>query len=166
LFNKFVIRKLQTTMMKKITLFFISALMISAAAFAQIENPVKWTYTAKKISDKVYELHITANLDPKWHIYAQDAGEGPSPTTFSFTKNPLVTTEGKIKEIGSLEKEYDKNFGSVLKFYNTKVTFVQKVKLRSNVATVIKGAVNYMVCNDRRCLPPKDVEFTIKIDGK
>lgn len=153
-------------MIKKITLFFITALVISAGAFAQIENPVKWSYTAKKISDKVYELHITANLEPKWHIYAQDAGEGPSSTEFTFTKNPLITAEGKVKEVGSLEKEYDKNFNSVLKFYNTKVTFVQKVKLRSNVATVVKGSVNYMVCNDRRCLPPKDVEFSIKIDGK
>lgn len=153
-------------MIKKITLSFILALIVMAGAFAQIENPVKWSYTAKKVSDKVYELQITATLEPGWHIYAQDAGEGPSPTTFSFTKNPLVTTDGKVKEVGSLEKEYDKNFGSVLKFYNSKVTFVQKVKLRSNVATVVKGSVNYMVCNDRRCLPPKDVQFSIKIDGK
>jgi len=153
-------------MIKKITLFFITALMVSAAAFAQIENPVKWSYTAKKISDKVYELHITANLDAKWHIYAQDAGEGPSSTAVTFTKNPLITTEGKVKEVGNLEKEYNSIFGSVLKFYHNKVTFVQKVKLRSNVATVVKGSVNYMVCNDRRCLPPKDLEFSIKIDGK
>lgn len=153
-------------MIKKITLFFLTALFISAAAFAQIENPVKWSYTAKKISDKVYELHITANLEPKWHIYAQDAGEGPSSTEVNFTKNPLVVMDGKVKEVGNLEKEYNTIFGSVLKFYHSKVTFVQKVKLRSNVATVVKGSVNYMVCNDKRCLPPKDLQFSIKIDGK
>ena len=153
-------------MMKKITLSLITALMFSAAAFAQIENPVKWSYTAKKISDKVYEVYITANLDPKWHIYAQEAGEGPAPTTISFAKNPLIKTDGKVKEVGSLEKEYDKNFGSVLKFYSTKVTFVQKIKLKTNIATVLKGSVNYMVCNDRKCLPPKDVPFSIKLEGK
>ncbi len=114
----------------------------------------------------MYEVSITANLDPKWHIYAQDAGEGPAPTTISFTKNPLVSTEGKVKEVGSLEKEYDKNTGSVLKFYSSKVTFVQKVKLRANVSTVLKGSINYMVCNDRKCLPPKDVPFSIKLEGK
>lgn len=153
-------------MMKKITLSFFIAMIFSAAAFAQIENPVKWSYTAKKIADKVYEVHITANLDPKWHIYAQDAGEGPEPTSINFSKNPLVSMDGKVKEIGSLEKEYDKNFGSVLKFYSTRVTFVQKVKLRSDVATVVKGSVNYMVCNDKKCLPPKDVPFSIKLGGK
>lgn len=153
-------------MIKKITLSLLTALVFSAAAFAQIENPVKWSYTAKKISDKVYEVHITANLEPKWHIYAQDAGEGPEPTSISFTKNPLLSFEGKVKEQGQLVKEYDNNFNSVLKFYSTKVTFVQKVKVRSNVATVIKGAVNYMVCNDRKCLPPKEVPFSIKLDAK
>ncbi|RYY47251.1 MAG: hypothetical protein EOO06_12825 [Chitinophagaceae bacterium] len=153
-------------MIKKITFSFLTVLLLSAAAFAQIENPVKWSYTSKKISDKMYEVSITANLDPKWHIYAQDAGEGPAPTTISFTKNPLVSTEGKVKEVGSLEKEYDKNFGSVLKFYSSKVTFVQKVKLRANVSTVLKGSINYMVCNDRKCLPPKDVPFSIKLEGK
>lgn len=152
--------------MKKITLFLITALIFSAAAFAQIENPVKWSFVSKKISDKVYEVYITANLDPKWHIYAQDAGDGPSPTAISFIKNPLVNLEGKIKEQGSMEKEYDKNFGSVLKFYSTKVTFVQKIKMRSNVATVLKGSINYMVCNDKKCLPPRDVPFSIKLEGK
>src|SRR5687767_5737511 len=118
-------------MMKKITFSLLIAMIFSAAALAQIENPVKWSYTAKKISDKTYEVYITANLDPKWHIYAQEAGEGPEPTSIKFSKNPLISVDGKVKEQGTLEKEYDKNFGSVLKFYSTKVTFVQKVKLRS-----------------------------------
>jgi DsbC/DsbD-like thiol-disulfide interchange protein len=153
-------------MIKKITLFFISALILSAAAFAQIENPVKWSYTAKKINDKEYDLFLTANLESKWHIYAQDAGEGPEPTTISFTKNPLVTPVGKIKEVGKMEKEYSTVFKSVLKYYNNQVSFVQRVKLRSAAKTVIKGNISFMVCNDNRCLPPKDVPFSISLDGK
>ncbi len=153
-------------MIKKITLSFLTALVVSLSAIAQIENPVKWSYEAKKISDKVYDVYITANLDPKWHIYAQDAGEGPSSTEVSFVKNPLVSLDGKVKEIGKLEKEYDNNFGSVLKFYSNKVAFVQRVKLRSAAATVLKGSVNFMVCNDKKCLPPKDVSFSIKLNTK
>lgn len=151
--------------MKKIYLF-VFTLFIVGAAFAQIENPVKWAYTAKKVSDKEYDVFITANLDPKWHIYAQEAGEGPEPTTITFSKNPLIKLDGNVKEVGSLEKEYDKNFGSVLKFYGTKVSFVQRVKLKSSAATIIKGTVNYMVCNDRKCLPPKEIPFSVKLPGK
>ena len=50
-------------------------LMFTGLVNAQINNPVKWTYTAKKIADKTYELHMTASIDGNWHLYAQDAGE-------------------------------------------------------------------------------------------
>jgi len=152
--------------MKKTILFFFAS-FIFAGSFAQMENPVKWTYTAKKIKGDVYELHMTAVLEPKWHIYSQDIkGDGPVPTSFTFDKNPLIKTDGKVVELGKLEKEYDKNFGMNLKFYGNKVDFVQKVKLKSAVNTIAKGKITYMVCNDKKCLPPKDVPFAIKIDPK
>jgi thiol:disulfide interchange protein DsbD len=151
--------------MKKLSLVFLSYFMLPVAS-AQIENPVKWSYTAKKISDKVYDVYVTATLDAKWHIYAQEAGEGPEPTSLSFAKNPLIKLEGKVKEDGKLEKEYDKNFGSELKFYSNKVSFVQRIKLKSPVSTILKGNINYMVCNDRKCLPPKEIPFTVKLKGK
>ena len=151
--------------MKKI---YLAGLMLFFAGFvhAQINNPVLWSYTAKKIADKTYELHITATINGNWHLYAQDAGEGPEPTTFKFTPNPLIKFDGKVKEIGKMEKSFDKNFNSVLKYYANKVDFVQKVKVKSSIATVVKGTVNFMVCNDRQCLPPRDVPFTINVGGK
>ncbi|HMJ48474.1 MAG TPA: protein-disulfide reductase DsbD domain-containing protein [Ferruginibacter sp.] len=146
---------------------FICLLMvITGSASAQIENPVRWNYSAKKVSDKTYEVYITANLDGNWHIYAQDAGDGPEPTTINFGKNPLVKLDGKVKEVGKLEKEYDPNFKSELKFYNSTVSFIQKVKIKLRVATVISGTVSYMVCNNRKCLPPKEVPFSIQLDSK
>ena len=148
--------------------FFIITLFLLGAGFAdaQINNPVIWSYTAKKIADKTYELHITATIDGNWHLYAQDAGKGPEPTSFVFTPNPLIKYDGKIKEIGKQEQSFDKNFNSVLKYYGKKVDFVQKVKVKSSTATVVKGVVNFMVCNDRQCLPPRDVPFTINVGGK
>jgi thiol:disulfide interchange protein DsbD len=141
-------------------------MIFSVAVNAQINNPVKWTYTAKKIADKTYELHLNANIEGNWHLYAQDAGEGPEPTVINFTVNPLITFDGKVKEVGKLEKSFDKNFNSVLKYYGKKVDFVQKIKVKSSVATVVKGSVSFMVCNDRLCLPPRDVPFTINVGGK
>ena len=151
--------------MKKI---YLAGLMLFFTGFvhAQINNPVLWSYSAKKIADKTYELHITATINGNWHLYAQDAGEGPEPTTFKFTPNPLIKFDGKVKEVGKLEKSFDKNFNSVLKYYANKVDFVQKVKVKSSIATVVKGTVNFMVCNDRQCLPPRDVPFTINVGGK
>jgi thiol:disulfide interchange protein DsbD len=144
----------------------IFLLLFAGYANAQILNPVIWTYSAKKIADKTYELHITATIDGNWHLYAQDAGEGPEPTTIAFTANPLITFDGNVKEVGKMEKSYDKNFNSVLKYYAKKVDFVQKIKVRTDIATAVKGTVTFMVCNDRKCLPPRDVPFTINIGGK
>jgi hypothetical protein len=144
----------------------IVLLVFAEVSHAQIQNPVTWTYQAKKTADKTYELHMTASIEGNWHLYAQDAGDGPEPTSFNFTKNPLLNFEGKVKEVGKMEKTYDKNFRSVLKYYGNKVVFVQKVKVKSPVQTVVKGTVTYMVCNDRQCLPPKDVPFTINVGGK
>ena len=114
----------------------------------------------------MYELHMTAVLDGKWHIYSQNAGDGPQATSFEFNKNPLIKTDGKVKEVGKLEKEYDPNFKSTLKFYSGKVDFVQKIKLKTPIATMAKGKILYMVCNDKKCLPPRDIYFTVKIDPK
>ncbi|MFT3910161.1 MAG: protein-disulfide reductase DsbD family protein [Ferruginibacter sp.] len=152
--------------MKKTLLFAFLLLAIVSGTRAQLIDPVQWTYTAKKIADKTYELHMTAVLDNKWHIYAQDAGEGPEPTSFKFTGNPLVKLDGAVKEEGKLEKSFDPNFNSTLKFYANKVDFVQKVKLKSSVSTVVKGTVTYMTCDDKKCLPPKEIPFSIKVEGK
>jgi hypothetical protein len=144
----------------------IVLLMFLGGVNAQINNPVQWAYTSKKIADKTYELHITATIGGNWHLYAQDAGEGPEPTKLTFITNPLVTLDGKAKEVGKMQKSFDKNFNSTLKYYANKVDFVQKVKVKSPIATVVKGSVSFMVCNDKQCLPPKDVPFSIKVGGK
>lgn len=148
------------------SLFFALLLLSGFAASAQMANPVKWNYTIEKVSDKVYEVKIIAIIDKGWHLYAQDAGDGPEPTTITFENNPMFKLDGAVKEIGKLRKEYDPNFDSELKFYSNEVTFVQRITMRSNVATVVKGNVNFMVCNDRKCLPPKDVPFTVKVPAK
>ena len=151
--------------MKKIFFTFLIA-AISIGSNAQLLNPVQWTFSAKKIGDKTYELHLTALIDGDWHIYAQDAGEGPVPTSFKFTPNPLLSLTGNVKEEGKLEKAFDKNFNSTLKYYEKQVDFVQKVKLKTSATTVAKGTITFMICNDRQCLPPRDVPFSIKVGGK
>ena len=135
-------------------------------ASAQIENPVKWSFTAKKINATTYELHMTATVESGWHLYAQEAGEGPVPTSFKLTKNPLVTPEGKIAEVGKVHKAFDKNFNSELKYYENQVDFVQKVTVKGKAATKVKGSVEFMTCDDHECLPPKSVDFAIPVGGK
>jgi hypothetical protein len=148
--------------MKKIFL----ALLVIAIAFqsrAQKLAPVKWTYQAVKTADKQYDIIITANVDAPWHIYSQYVKKGPVPTTVQFTKNPLVVLKGATKEVGKLEKKFDKNFDAVIGSFGGKVQFVQAVSLKVATKTKLTGTIEFMVCNEERCLPPTKQSFEVDI---
>src|SRR5665647_1012682 len=149
-------------MKKLVTASFL--LLFTNLLFAQIQNPVSWSATAKKISDKTYEIHLTANIQKGWHVYSQTTPDGgPVPTNITFTKNPLLTFEGNAKEVGKLEKHAEPLFGVDVKQFSNNVDFVQVVKLKANVKTSADVAVEFMVCNDRQCLPPTTKKFTVAL---
>lgn len=150
--------------MKKIstTLFLLMAVLCS---FAQSEKQVKWTFEAKKVSADVYEVQMTAAVNGNYHIYSQDAGDGPLPTSFDFTKNPLLAFNGTVKENGKMIKKYEEVFKSDVRYYEKTVTFVQQVKVKGKAKTSLAGKVEFIVCNERECLPPSTVAFKVAVGG-
>lgn len=134
-------------------------------AEAQI-NPVSWTYSAKKIADKTYEVHLTATMQKGWHLYSQVQPDDAiaQPTSFTFTANPLLSFDGKVKEKGKMEKFHDKELGASANQYANTVDFIQVVKLRTNVKTSVAGVLEYQTCDDKKCLPPKKVSFSIPLE--
>lgn len=138
---------------------------LGASAFAQVKNPVKWSYTAKKITATTYEVHLTATIESGWHIYSQTTPDGgPVKTSIVFTPNPLLTVDGKAKEAGKLEQHHEELFGVDVKQFSNKVDFVQTVKLKAAAKTSVTGSVEFMVCNDKECLPPKTEKFSVALD--
>lgn len=136
------------------------------AVTAQTINPVQWTYTAKKIADKTYEVHLTANILPSWHLYSQTQPDDAinMPTEVLFSKNPLVTLSGAVKEVGKMQVFKDEKLKISANQYSGKVDFVQVVKLKANVKTNIVGSVEYQTCDDKKCLPAKKVDFTVALN--
>ena len=143
----------------------IIALLITGSVLAQSDKEVQWTFAAKKISDNTYEIHMTAKVNDDWHIYSQEAGDGPFATAFTFSKNPLLNLEGKVKEAGKMKKVYEKSFETEVRYYENSVNFIQVVKVKGKGKTNLTGKVEFMVCNDSRCLPPAAVDFKINIGG-
>lgn len=154
--------------MKKKSCLFSALILFCMISGAQIINPVKWNYSARKIDKTGFELHLTALIDDNWHLYSQDAGEDMLSTSVNFMVNPLVKLDGKLKESGDLKKEFDPNLRLTLKYYYRRVDFMQKIKMKSTSHTVVKGTVTYIACSDkeRKCLPAKEFPFSIKLDGK
>lgn len=131
---------------------------------AQDKDPVSWSYESKLKKDGSYDLIITATLPKPWHIYSQNTDpNGPIPTEITFNANPLITKVGKVTEAGKIEKKYDADLKANTVFYSNKVVFTQNVKVKGKAKTTVTGNINFMVCNDVKCLPPKDVKFSIKL---
>lgn len=148
-------------MKKYILLSFVYA--ISLGLQAQRMNPVKWTFEAVKKADKQYDIILTANVEAPWHIYSQHVKNGPIPTDIQFKINPLVQIKGEPKELGKLEKMYDKNFDTELMFFSGKVQFVQAITLKVASKTKLTGNIEYQVCNDEKCLPSIKMPFEVAI---
>ncbi len=149
---------------KKTSLFFL-LIFTGTLLNAQILQPVKWSFSSKKISDTEAEIIFTAKMDKGWHLYSQDIPpDGPIATSFEMTKSNDYQKVGKVSEPKPIV-ENDPNFDMVLKFFATKAVFKQKIKLLTNKPFVIKGLVNFMCCNDVSCLPPNDVPFSINVEG-
>lgn len=146
----------------------ITALMVlqlTEVSFAQVLKPVKWSFSTKQLSNEDVQLIFTANIDPTWHLYSQDIPEdGPVPTSFNFEKNPQYKLVGKVKEPKAIE-EYDKNFDMVVKYFANKAVFTQDIKVLTDKDFKIEGVLEFMCCDDSRCLPPDEVDFSFPVKG-
>jgi hypothetical protein len=158
------LRRYKKRRMKK--LLFASIILLSAAVANAQLNPVTWVFTAKKTGDKQYEVTAKATIQNKWHLYSQTQPKDAiaEPTGFKFKPNPLLKLEGKVVEVGKMEKFTDKTLGVSANQYSGTVTFTQKVKLKSNAKTSLSGSVLYQTCDDEKCLPPKTVNFTVALN--
>ncbi len=148
--------------MKKIFLVFI-LVAFGLFAKAQIEQPVTWSYAAKKISKTEAILYIKANIEEGWHLYSQKVRPGgPIPTTFTFVPSKAFSRIGAVLEPKAITKD-EKVFNMIVAYFEKSVIFQQKIKLKSTQSFSVKGKVEYMVCNDSQCLPPTEVEFDIRV---
>jgi thiol:disulfide interchange protein DsbD len=139
-----------------------SILMVAVSA----QNPVSWTFSSKKLSNGNYEIHMTATIQNGWHLFSQAQPEDAIaiPTSFAITSNPLIELIGKIKEEGKLEKFHDKELDLSANQYSQKVNFVQTVKLKGKAKTSFTSSVEYQTCDDKKCLPPKTVNFKVALN--
>ncbi|WP_343796482.1 protein-disulfide reductase DsbD family protein [Gaetbulibacter jejuensis] len=148
--------------MKNIVLSCLMLIMPIVASQAQILEPVKWSTSVEKISDTEYNLVSIATIDKGWHLYSQNVpDDGPIPTTFTYTEDGFQLLENTKEEEGHTVD--DPVFEMKIKFFENKAEFKQRIKVLNNELSIVKGEVEFMVCDDARCLPPSyvDLEFNL-----
>ncbi|MFW5974621.1 MAG: cytochrome c biogenesis protein CcdA [Bacteroidota bacterium] len=136
------------------------------SAMAQILEPVKWDFKTKELSEDRMELQFIAGIETTWHLYSQDVPEdGPVPTSFNIKENENFELIGEVTEPKPKE-EFDPNFDMVVKYHGAEeVIFRQEIKVLTDEPFTIRGFLEYMCCDDSRCLPPEEVDFSFPLNG-
>ena len=144
--------------MKKL-LSIIGLLLATLSLQAQILDPVSFKTEFNKVSDDVAEIVFTAKIDPGWHIYSTDLGDGgPISASFNIDKITGAHVDGKLLPVGNEQAVYDKLFGMDVRYFEKEAKFVQRIRLEGGTYR-IEGYLEYAACNDQNCLPPSEESF-------
>ncbi len=146
----------------------IIGLLFGQVVNAQILEPIKWSTEVIKLADDEYQLISRAALEPGWHLYSQDVpDDGPVPTSFQYNNY-----ESGFRLIGKTSEEagsivQDPVFMMEIKYFENTVVFEQRIQLLGR-QTKVEATVEFMVCDDERCLPPTEVDliFTLPKNEK
>lgn len=150
---------------KILSLVFILVVLFSVSGAAQILEPVEWEFRSEQVSEGEYELQFTAVIDPGWYIYGTDlAPGGPIPTAITFFEAEGYELVGDLRYPEAVVK-FDPNFDMDIPMYGDRVSFRQTVRVVSGKQVAVTGEVQYMSCDDQRCLPPDYLDFSFTLDG-
>ncbi len=150
--------------MKKISFTILIVCIGYFNAVAQILEPVKWTTSVKNSSATEVELIATATIDEGWHLYSQTVPEdGPLPTEFIFEGSQDYLKKGNTSEEKG-HTVFDPVFEMKITYFENKASFVQRIKRKNTDSFKVNGMVEFMVCDDSRCLPPTEVDLIFNIE--
>ncbi len=149
----------------------IISLAIILLAFSnlhgQILEPVKWEFSQESISDGELHLVINVTIDDNWYLYGQNIPDGgPIPTYFHIDASDNFELIGEIEEMVQPEIKFDPFFDMELPLFSNEASFRQKIRVLTDDRFVITGFVEYMSCDDERCLPPQEKEFEYIVNAR
>lgn len=134
------------------------------SSFSQIEQPVKWEFTTKQLSETEYDLVFTAKIEKNWHLYAQylPPKNFSLPTHFQFDSIVGVELIDTVMEHSQVHEEFEELAGAMSRWFNDEAVFTQRIKIVGENAYV-GGNIDYMACNDGQCVKlDDDFEFLLK----
>lgn len=125
-------------------------------------GPVKWSFGLSTEEGRTY-VELTGTCEEGWHFYALELprDDGPLPTLIRTTPDPSFTL-GPIMEPAAEEVD-DPNFGMRVRYHSGTATFRLPVERLTAGTFQVSGEVEFMACNDRTCLPPEVVRFSVSI---
>ena len=152
--------------MKRIALLLTLFICALVSALAQFQTPITITASQKKVADDALEIVFQGNVDAGWHVYGTDIADGgPTRAELTLEKQKGLKPDGKLKATGKIHKAMDEMFGMEVSYMEGTASFVQRFTI-TEPEYEVAGYLTYGACNDENCIPPTNVEFSFKGEGK
>ena len=141
--------------------------VLAMTAFAQIQEPVRFTVEQKKVGADQVEIRFKADIQDGWHVYGpENAEDGPTAATFTLEKSKGVELKGALKVDGKIHRAMDEMFGMEVTYIEGNATSFVQVLTITDPTYEVSGYLTYGACSNENCMPPTDVEFTFKGEGQ
>ena len=133
---------------------------------ASAQDPIHWSVvrTNNDIlrSGELFEVELTAQMDPTWHLYAltQPLG-GPEPLVITIPPGRTFSLAGEVSS-WLPKSSHDPNFNIETQFFEERAVFtlpVETALFTKDGVHRLAITVGYQTCNDRLCLPPREEEL-------
>ena len=140
--------------------FFASTLSILGLSAQQ----VAWSSSVEPTGGDTYRIVLEAAIPASYHLYDMGPYEagGPNATVIRFLPTEGVRYVGTVQQLTVPERHYEPMFGIEIGTFSGKARFAQSVALSVPEAEVL-AEVEWMICDDKTCMPPDDTELTIRI---
>ena len=138
----------------------VLAALTAATTFGQ---KVAWTGAAEPLENNEYRIVIEAAIPAPYHMYDMGPYDGgPNATSITFAPAEGVEFKGGVEPLTTPHRYFDEMFQMEIGTYEGRAQFAQRVRLSVPQAEV-KATIEWMICDDKSCMPPEDTELTIAI---
>ena len=144
--------------MRAVLQLFVFFSFICTWAFGQ--EKIQWSF---EFNPYPASLQISAKIENGWHLYALDLDPniGPVPTQIVLEKNKAVKILNSFEASTKAKQSYDPNFGAEVSYFEQSFEASNRIVVKK--PTTARGELTYMLCDDKRCLPPQSIPFEIKV---
>ncbi len=152
--------------MKRFLFFCMSIFCAMLHMTAQFQDPVRFTVEQKKVSDQQIQVVFNGQADAGWHVYGTDIADGgPTRAELTVEKAKGLKAKGSLQAVGDVHRAMDPIFEMEVTYMEGKATFVQDFII-TEPNYEVAGYLSFGACNDENCMPPTNVEFSFKGEGK
>ncbi|NIG53155.1 protein-disulfide reductase DsbD [Chitinophaga sp. Cy-1792] len=136
-------------------------MLFAGVANAQDSNkPVKWTFTAEKVNDQEYNVHLKGTIEKGVQLYSSTMGDDQVNTRVVLDSTVKGTITG-ITEEGKLESKKEPLLDADVKYFENEVDLVVHVKLTAP-ADKLSGKITYNVLKGGE-FATEEVPFSVQV---